>query len=213
MPRRTIKHKYHYLYKTTNLINNKYYYGMHSTCNLHDGYLGSGTRLLRAIKKHDKENFKIEILEFFNSREELINGEIKLITELIINEDLCMNLKPGGQGGFNNVDHQLKCSKAGNIGYKLKFDNDPIFANKISITRSNAMKTLHKANKLKHNTFEGKTHKEETKNKMSEKAKLRTGDKNSSFGTCWITKEGINKKIKKEELNTYLISNWTKGRK
>ena len=29
--------KYHYLYKITNLVNNKYYYGIHSTDNLEDG--------------------------------------------------------------------------------------------------------------------------------------------------------------------------------
>ena len=38
MPRK--KHKYHYLYKITNTINYKYYYGMHSTSDLDDGYLG-----------------------------------------------------------------------------------------------------------------------------------------------------------------------------
>ena len=38
--------KYHFLYKTTNLINNKYYYGMHSTNNLNDGWVKG-----RTIKK------------------------------------------------------------------------------------------------------------------------------------------------------------------
>ena len=34
------EHIYHYIYKTTNLINNKFYIGMYSTSNLDDGYLG-----------------------------------------------------------------------------------------------------------------------------------------------------------------------------
>jgi len=49
------KIKYHFLYKTTNLINNKYYYGMHSTYKLDDGYLGSGNRLRYSIRKYGKE--------------------------------------------------------------------------------------------------------------------------------------------------------------
>lgn len=61
-------------------------------------------------------------------------------------------------------------------------------------------------------SFLNKTHSEKTKQKMSEKAKQRTGDKNSSFGTCWITKENQNKKIKKEDLEVYLLDGWLKGR-
>jgi hypothetical protein len=31
--------KYNYIYKTTNILTNEYYIGMHSTNNLNDGYL------------------------------------------------------------------------------------------------------------------------------------------------------------------------------
>jgi hypothetical protein len=39
------------------------------------------------------------------------------------------------------------------------------------------------------------------------------GNKNSQYGTCWITKNDENKKIKKEELNSFIIEGWIKGRK
>lgn len=43
--------------------------------------------------------------------------------------------------------------------------------------------------------------------------KHQKGEKNSQFGTCWITRDTENKKIKKEELNNYLNEGWIKGRK
>ena len=62
-------------------------------------------------------------------------------------------------------------------------------------------------------SFLNKKHTEETKNKMSEKAKERIGNKNPSFGTCWITKNKENKKIKKENLDEWINQGWIKGRK
>ena len=38
------------------------------------------------------------------------------------------------------------------------------------------------------------------------------GEKNSQYGTCWITKDNENKKIKKEYLDEYISLGWKAGR-
>ena len=70
---------FYYLYKITNLINSKIYIGVHQTSNLDDGYLGSGININRAIKKYGKENFNKEILEFFNTEEDMYIKEKEIV--------------------------------------------------------------------------------------------------------------------------------------
>ena len=49
---------------------------------------------------------------------------------------------------------------------------------------------------------------------MSESSKgMGSGKTNSQYGTCWVTKSGESKKIKKEDLKAYLEEGWFKGRK
>lgn len=71
--------KYHFVYKTTNLITGQYYIGVHSTNNLNDSYLGSGKNIMLAIKDYGKKNFKREILFSLNSRQEAIKKEKETI--------------------------------------------------------------------------------------------------------------------------------------
>ncbi len=63
----------------------------------------------------------------------------------------------------------------------------------------------------------GKKHTAETIQKQKETFIVKqhqAGEKNSQFGTCWIRhSEHGNKKIKKEELDSYLEQGWIKGRK
>ncbi len=205
-------YKYYFVYKTTNLINGKYYYGMHSTDNLNDGYLGSGTKLKRSVEKHGKENFKIEILEFLPNKESLIKKEKELINENVLNDPNSMNLQPGGGGGICNENHKLKLKSGSSIYQKEKWKNSLYREKHLKILNENILKVklAHSEGKIKYDTFTGKKHKEETKRKMSESKKgMCDGEKNSQFGTCWITNGVENKKIKKEEL---VPDEWKKGR-
>lgn len=82
----------HYTYITINLLNNKKYVGDHSTDNLNDGYLGSGSLLKRDINKFGRENFEKKILEFFKTKEEAFLAQRKYIKKFKTHET---------QGGYN----------------------------------------------------------------------------------------------------------------
>ena len=97
--------KYHFLYRTTNLINGRFYIGMHSTDDLDDGYLGAGNALLKAVAKYGRENFKREILAFYPSREELAEAESNYVNPdwLLKNAKVTYNIYKGGYGGIERI--------------------------------------------------------------------------------------------------------------
>lgn len=90
--------KYHYFYKITNNINNHFYYGVHNTDDLEDGYMGSGTRLHYAYKKYGIENFTKEILKYFDTSEEAFEYEFNTVNEELVRDPNCYNIKCGGAG-------------------------------------------------------------------------------------------------------------------
>lgn len=91
---------YYYLYKTTNIVNGKFYIGVHTTTNLSDGYLGSGLNLQRAVKKYGKESFKKDILEYFNNEQDMFLAEASIVTEDFLKQPNVYNIQIGGNGGF-----------------------------------------------------------------------------------------------------------------
>lgn len=177
---------FNFIYKTINLINNRFYIGMHSTNNINDGYLGSGNRLNNEIRKYGKDNFKIEILEFCQNRDELIKREKEIVTISLLNEELCLNLTPGGLGGFNpnsiTKEARQKCSNTMKIrgtcnGWK------------------NVSASACKNGKLFTLGMLGKKHSKETKEKLS---KTKIGKNNNQFGK--------RKFINPQNINEYLIT-------
>jgi hypothetical protein len=199
--------KYHFIYKTTNVLTERYYFGMHSTDDLDDGYLGSGQRLWYSIRKYGKENHKREITEFCKNRMDLIQREIEIVNLNEVAKEDCMNLKIGGEGNSGHFGGKA-------LADKLK--NDKEFRKIIGRQRSlNAKKRYDSGlNKNFKCDQTGRNHTEETKKQMSESHKGKhIGKLNSQYETCWTTKDNNNKKIKKEELDRYLNQGWIKGRK
>ena len=70
--------KKYFVYKITNLINGKYYIGVHKGTK-YDGYLGSGKLIKKAISKYGVENFNKEILFEFNTKDEAYSKEKELV--------------------------------------------------------------------------------------------------------------------------------------
>lgn len=100
----------YYLYKITNITNNKCYYGSHKTTNIDDGYMGSGIAIKRAIKKYGIQSFKKEIISYHADEQSLRDAEDALLKTLI-NEIGLYNLKYcaiGGNTRSHYTDNQHK---------------------------------------------------------------------------------------------------------
>jgi group I intron endonuclease len=112
------------IYKTTNLINGKFYIGQDSKND--PSYFGSGKLLHKAIEKYGIENFRKDILEQCISKHELNEREIYWILEL----KPVYNIAKGGSGGntrynfdleaYNNWIQRKKLNAKGGVkkGYK-----------------------------------------------------------------------------------------------
>lgn len=206
------------IYKITNLINGKYYIGKHQTKRLDDGYMGSGKVLKHAIKKYGIENFKKEILHIFDNEQEM-NAKEK---ELVVVNEQTYNLNEGGKGGFSYINRILsgkekRIYKAIAAWLHLA-KTDPVWNQKrIAKISKSRKKNRHKSSEFMKNyykdkpgTFKGKRHSTESKQKISQANKGRAiGQKNSQFGTIWITNGISNRKVNIEDR---IPAGWKKGR-
>jgi len=93
------------VYRTQNLVNGKYYFGVHKTKNPYDGYLGSGKVLKAAIRKHGEQSFIKNVCFIFDNSGEAFAKEYELI-ETYRADPLCYNLRQGGSGGFDWINQQ-----------------------------------------------------------------------------------------------------------
>jgi hypothetical protein len=171
--------------------------------------MGSGKVILRAIEKYGTNNFKKEILEYFDSSEAMFAREKEIVTEEFLARKDTYNLRRGGFGGFDHINKNknLLIERNRKIAKKRNY-KDKIYLTKLGKAISIGKIDSHKPNNFP--LWTGKKHSLETRKKMStaHKGKCKK-ELNSQFGTKWITNENINAKIK----NTDPIPiGWRKGR-
>lgn len=178
---------YGFIYMTTNLVNGMKYIGQHKGDGT-DNYLGSGDRLVMAVKKYGRENFERKILCFAENKDELNQLEIEYI--LIYNaveSDKFYNIAYGGNinprygedNGMFGRNHSEDSRRKMSTTRQQKLANgeyDYFFGDEFKQKMSNVTKGVK-------NGMYGKHHSEESKRKMSENSKgLTEGERNGNYG-------------------------------
>jgi group I intron endonuclease len=208
---------FHTVYRTTNLVNGKFYIGVHKTEEPNDSYLGSGKYLQRAVKKYGVENFKKEVLFVFDEPQQAFDKEEEFV-ELHRSDPNCYNLRKGGAGGFDFINRNgLHNTAPAREALKKLWEADPEskirFTQRGRIGRLNSMAWKLSMKSKKNDHFKGRKHTEETRQQMRDSAKnVHSGSRNSQFGTCWITRDNESKKIKKSDLDAWIQLGWIQGR-
>lgn len=203
---------YYFIYKITNKLNNMVYIGVHKTKNIYDGYMGSGTKIREAVAEYGIEHFDKEILEFFDNEVDMYKKEKNLVNEEFVRDKNSYNVAIGGKGGGFTLEDQKKGWCKHNDVMIVKYGDN--YQNVISRLGVNTLEKKYgndwpsiigRMGRIKYNElysngpFFGKKHKQESKEKMSKKMKIKAkGSGNSQYGTMWITNGEINKKVKKE---------------
>lgn len=206
------------VYRTANRVTQEFYIGVHRTDNLDDAYLGSGRLLRASIALHGPQHFERTLLATGLDRETAYRLERELV-EPLLGTPGCLNLHPGGRGGFHYINRRgLHSTAAATAALKCLQETDPAaFAEgqkraTAARVHSPVFQAARRAMTGKH--FEGKTHTEETKQRMraSHQGKT-TGTQNGAHGTVWITHtEHGNRRIPRGDLSVWEALGWTTGR-
>lgn len=105
----------YYLYKTTCILDEMIYIGVHSSRDFAKSkYLGSGKRYKNAEKKYGKHNFTREILYTFDNKYCAYIAEEMIVDIDFIKRLDTYNIKLGGRGGWdycNNDESRLKSDR------------------------------------------------------------------------------------------------------
>lgn len=203
------------IYKTTNVINGKYYIGRRCRRRKTEKYIGSGKILKRSILKYGRDAHKFEVLEILPDYSSLVEREKEIITQQMLDDPLCMNIRLGGEGGGGWTTEQQKINAAKANVKLAELRSLDGWQESVSYKISTGLKEAYaqgkRTNTLRYKPA-GWKHTNETKQKIKLSIKESGGrhsEKNSQFGTKWITNGKENRKINNTET---LPEGWYYGR-
>lgn len=185
---------YHIVYLTTNLVNLKIYVGVHSTWNLNDSYLGSGTNLLKSIKKYGTHNFNRKILYYCYDVSHAYELEKNIVNHEFIARNDTYNLIIGGKNSYNigriktNISQEVRDKISLTHKGKIVSDETKI---KIREKRKQQIFTIETREKLSKSRKGKPSEKKGTKilNKKSYKHWIITDNKNNIYDFTGSIKE------------------------
>lgn len=142
------------LYKTTNHINGKVYFGVHHETRWPnaDRYLGSGQVLKQAINKYGRENFERTVLCIAGSKEYVLELEKRLVDEEVVKSSETYNITGGGHGSILLQEESVEKIRQARLGGSLSKET-------IEKRTSSRMRTAERS---------GYFHSEETKKKIGD---------------------------------------------
>lgn len=212
--------RYFTVYRTVNLFNGKFYFGVHKTENPNDEYLGSGTYIKRAVEKHGAQSFRKEVLFIYLDAESAFAKEDELV-QCWRHHPLCKNLRKGGSGGFDWINSEGLNNSSQNYrkatnAWLSKSATDEEFrkqhSKRIEKAQASPFRLIGVVAENKRRT--GRKHRPETIEKMQQTGKTRVGSLNGRFGTRWVhnllTQE--TRCIKAEEFEGFKEAGWNPGR-
>jgi len=210
------------VYKTTNLINGRFYVGVHKTEAPDDRYLGSKSLLKLTIQKYGRDAFRKEVLHDFDNPKDMEAKEAEIVTKAFVDQDETYNLVPGGYQGDASYRARMGMTRAarragglkGGAGWAKRLRDDPETAAAHAARLSETFKKWNRSGKLPPPPdWTGRVHTEEARDKMRGARPGFSGQANSQHGTAWVVREGgPPQKVPVEELGRWLDEGWERGR-
>jgi len=203
---------HHIIYKTTCRITGKFYIGIHTTTDIDDKYIGSGTRLLSSIKKYGRKNHIRKVIETCSNEKELYQKEKEIVNDDLLKNKSCLNLKIGGgiSGRKITLEDRQRISKLGGLTSKAEkarkrhhelFNEDAEYKNNwVTLVKPTLLENRKRVQSQK------------SRNKRKETFKRighQKGYSNSNYGKMWITDGEVSRTIGK---NNDIPEGFIKGR-
>lgn len=214
--------KYHYLYELRLKSDPRYYYrGKHSTDNLNDGYIGSGSRVKQLLQEYGKDCFTKTVYKFCKNLQEVLQEEELYVGTLWKTDPFCLNLTPGGafSGKFDMTGVPVRPETR-------EKERKNRLGKKASEETKQKISKIHKGKKLTQEhilkivqAHLGVPRKESTKQKVSAALKGKPKSlehikkmKECKLGRIWINNGNSSKLLLPEVAEEYLKQGWVRGR-